>query len=331
MIVEKIAQGNKSMDSISTWWMWVSFFIFILIVLAADIFLLGRNKENPVSSRQAFCWVLLWLVCALCFDALLWWYLSQTHSLVVANEKALEFLTGYVVEQSLSVDNMFVFVMIFNYFVVPPEYQRRVLLYGVLSAIVLRLLVILGGTWLVAEFHWVLYIFGFLLAVTGTKMLFTEETPKDLARNPILRWVRQHFHITDQFHRERFFVKQKNRWHMTPLFLVLILIEISDLIFAMDSVPAIFALTNDAFIIFTSNIFAIMGLRALYFLLANLLPRFHLLKYGIALVLIFVGAKMLFAPWIEIPILLALGIVVAILMTTVVLSMLNRARGKHGY
>lgn len=316
------------MSSIGVWWMWLSFFIFVFIVLTADIFLLDKKQENKVSTRQALSWMLLWVVCAFCFGALLWWYLSQTQGLVIANQKALEFFTGYVIEKSLSVDNMFVFVMIFSYFAVPPEYQRRVLLYGVLSAIVLRLLVILGGTWLVAEFHWVLYLFGIFLGLTGFKMLFPEERKKDFSQDPVLRWISHHFHVTKKFHEERFFIKQKNTWYITPLFLVLVLIEISDLIFAMDSIPAVFAITNDAFIVFTSNIFAILGLRALYFLLASMLPRFHLLKYGIALVLLFVGAKMLLAPWVEIPILLALSIVVAILVTTIMLSMLNRERGK---
>jgi len=198
----------------------------------------------------------------------------------------------------------------------------------VLSAVFLRLVVILSGTWLVTQFHWVLYLFGIFLVVTGTKMLFPEETKKDFAQNPVLLWICHHFHVTKKFHAEKFFIRQKNLWYITPLFLVLILIEISDLIFAMDSIPAIFAITQDAFIVFTSNIFAILGLRALYFLLANMLPRFHLLKYGIALVLLFIGAKMLLAPWLEISILLALSIVVAILVTTVILSMLNRKRGK---
>ncbi len=315
------------MYSIGSWWMWLSFIIFIFIVLAIDIFLLGRNKEKRVSTRQALSWVVLCIICALCFDGLLWSYLSQTQGIVVANQKALEFFTGYVIEQSLSVDNMFVFVMIFSYFSVPAEYQHRVLLYGVLSAVILRLLVILGGTWLVAEFHWILYVFGIFLVLTGIKMLFPEETKKDYAQNPILRWVRRHFHVTENFHEEKFFIKQKQRWYITPLFLVLILIEVSDLIFAMDSIPAIFAITSDPFIVFTSNIFAILGLRALYFLLAHMLVRFHLLKYGIALILVFIGVKMLLAPWVIIPIVLALSIVAAILATTVVLSMLNRRRG----
>lgn len=320
------------MSSIGSWWMWLGFFIFIVTVITADIFLLNGGKANRVSSRQALRWVMLWATCAMCFNALLWWYLSQTQGIVVANEKALEFFTGYLIEQTLSVDNMFVFVMIFGYFSVPAEYQRRILLYGILSAVILRLLVILGGTWLVKEFHWILYVFGVFLTLTGIKMLFSaDESVKDFSKNLVLRWVRRHFHVTDNFYEEKFFIRQNKLWYVTPLFLVLVLIEVSDLIFAMDSIPAIFAITNDPFIVFTSNIFAILGLRALYFLLANMLVRFHLLKYGIALVLVFIGAKMLLAYWFVMPILLALSVVVAILGTTVILSILHRERGRHGY
>ncbi len=316
------------MYSIGSWWMWLGFFAFIVLVLAIVIFCLGRRKSSKVSAKQALGWVILWVSCALCFNVLLWWYLTKTQGPVIANQKALEFFTGYLIEQTLSIDNMFVFVMIFGYFSVPPEYQRRVLLYGVTSAVVFRLLMILGGTWLVSEFHWVLYLFGIFLLVTGIKMLFPEEVKKDFSKNPIIIWVRRHIHVTEYFRDEKFFIKENKRWHATPLLLVLILIEISDLIFAMDSIPAIFAVTNDPFIVFTSNIFAILGLRALYFLLADMLPRFHLLKYGIALVLVFIGVKMLIAPWIVMPVLLALTVVAVILATTISLSMLNRSRGK---
>lgn len=316
------------MNSSGAWWMWLGFFVFVIVVVTVDLFLLGRkNKIHPVSFREAFSWVLIWMACALIFNSLLWWYFTQTQTLAYANEKALQFFTGYLIEQSLSIDNMFAFIMIFNYFAVPKVYQRRVLLYGVLSAIILRLIVILGGTWLVAQFHWVLYLFGLFLVITGIKMLFPEEE-KDLAQNPILRWLRKHMRITNEFHNEKFFIRKDYLWYATPLFLVLILIELSDLIFALDSIPAIFAITNDAFIIFTSNIFAILGLRALYFLLANMAERFHLLKYGIAIILTFIGAKMLLAHWVQIPILLALGVIIAVLGTAVILSSLIRNKDK---
>lgn len=305
--------------------MWLGFFIFILIVVAIDLLLLGRKGSHKVTVQEAFSWMMVWVSCALIFNALLWWYLSQTQGITFANEKALEFFSGYLIEQSLSTDNMFAFIMVFNYFAVPQEYQRRVLVYGVLSAIVLRLIVILGGTWLVSELHWVLYIFGVFLVLTGIKMLFPEGK-KDLEKNPLLRWLQRHIRLTRKFHDEKFFIRLNHLWYATPLFLVLVLIEISDLVFALDSIPAIFAITNDAFIIFTSNIFAILGLRALYFLLAHMADRFHLLRYGIAIMLTFIGAKMLLAHWIQIPILLALSVVVAILGTTVILSVLFRAR-----
>jgi tellurite resistance protein TerC len=204
---------------------------------------------------------------------------------------------------------MFVFVMIFTYFAVPPELQRRALLYGVLGAIVMRAGMILAGVWLVSEFAWVLYVFGAFLVITGVKMLIFAEHEPDLEKNPLLRWLRRHLRITPSFHGESFFVRQNGILWATPMFLVLILIEASDVVFAVDSIPAIFAVTTDPFIVFTSNIFAIMGLRALYFLLADMADRFHLLKYGLALVLVFIGGKMLAAPWFHMPIQWSLAIV----------------------
>lgn len=310
------------MNSSGTWWMWFGFVAFVSSVVLIDLFWLGRKNKNQLFSvREAFVWIMIWMSCAILFNGLLWLYFYNTHSLIYANQKALEFFTGYLIEQSLSTDNMFAFIMVFNYFAVPKIYQRRVLLYGVLSAIILRLIVILGGTWLVSQFHWILYIFGVFLIFTGIKMLFPEK-PKELEFNPILVWLKKHIRVTHTFHKEKFFIKKNHLWYATPLFLVLILIELSDLVFALDSIPAIFAVTDDAFIIFTSNIFAILGLRALYFLLAQMAERFHLLRYGIALMLTFIGGKMLLAHWIDIPILLALSVLIAILGTTVILSML---------
>lgn len=311
------------MNSTGTWWMWLGFFAFVLAVVAIDMLLLGRKGSHRVTVREACCWLMVWITCALIFNGLIWWYVLQTQGWVEANEKALEFFSGYLIEKSLSVDNMFAFMMVFTFFSVPEKLQRRVLLYGVLSAIILRLLVILGGTWLVKEFHWILYLFGAFLIVTGIRMLFPEEE-KGLDQNRLVSWLKNHLRVTDKFHDEKFFIRKNNLWYVTPLFLTLIMIELSDLIFAIDSIPAIFAITDDSFIIFTSNVFAILGLRALYFLLLHVATRFHLLKYGIAIMLTFIGAKMLLAPWIEIPILIALSVLVAILGTTVVLSMLVR-------
>lgn len=307
-------------------WMWASFIAFIVCMLALDLFVFGGRKAHRVSVREALAWVIAWSGLALAFAALLWWYLNDTFGAQVAQRKTLEFLTGYLIEQSLSIDNMFVFVMIFGYFAVPPELQRRVLLYGVLGAIVMRTLMIFAGVWLVSQFAWLLYVFGAFLMITGVKMLIFANQQPDLARNPLLRWLRRHLRVTDGFHGERFFVRLDGvRW-ATPMFLVMVLIEASDLIFAVDSIPAILAITTDPFIVFTSNIFAIMGLRALYFLLADMAERFHLLKYGLAIVLVFIGGKMLLMPWFHVPIQWSMGLVAGIILASVLLSLLRNRK-----
>ena len=294
---------------------WVGFIAFVLAMLALDLFVLGGKHAHKVSSREALGWTGFWVTLSLSFAGLLWWYVDGQLGREVANAKALEFLTGYLIELSLSVDNIFVFIMLFTFFAVPPEYQRRVLIYGVLGAIVMRAAMIIGGAWLVQQFHWILYLFGAFLVITGIKMLIFAEAQPDLANNPMLKWLRGHLRITHEYHGERFTVmKDGVRW-FTPLFLVLVMIEISDVIFAVDSIPAIFAITTDPFIVFTSNIFAIMGLRSLYFLLADLNGRFHLLKYGLAMVLVFVGVKMLIVDFYKIPIGLSLGVVGLIIAT----------------
>jgi len=306
----------------------VGFIAFVLAMLAIDLFVLGGKKAHRVSVREALAWTSVWVTLSLSFCALLWWWLDGTAGREVANAKALEFLTGYLIELSLSVDNIFVFIMIFTFFAVPAEYQRRVLIFGVLGAIVMRASMILAGAWLVQQFHWILYLFGAFLVITGIKMLIFAEAESNLADNPVLKWMRGHLRITHEYHGEKFTVmKDGVRW-FTPLFLVLVLIETSDLVFAVDSIPAIFAVTTDPFIVFTSNIFAIMGLRSMYFLLADLNDRFHLLKYGLAMVLVFVGSKMLIVDFYKIPIGLALGIVALILTSSVVAS-LAATRKRH--
>jgi len=307
--------------SVGTPALWAGFVLFILAMLALDLFLLGGRQAHRVAVREALAWSVLWLSLALVFCGLLWWYLDTTVGREVANAKAAAFLTGYLIEKSLSVDNIFVFLMIFSHFAVPPEYQRRVLLYGVLGAIVMRAIMILLGVWLVSRFHWVLYLFGAFLVVTGIKMLIFAEHEPDLDKNPVLRWLRRHLPITERYHGERFVVVQEGARWFTPLFVVLVLIETSDLIFAVDSIPAIFAITTDPFIVFTSNIFAILGLRALYFLLADMAERFHLLKYGLALVLVLVGAKMLLADFYKVPVGIALGVVALIIASSVFASL----------
>ncbi|EJE54055.1 integral membrane protein, TerC family [Acidovorax sp. CF316] len=312
---------TSSIDTLATGPMWAGFIAFVLAMLALDLFVLGGNKAHRVAPREAAGWALAWVALACGFGALLWWYLDGVAGREVANRKALEFFTGYLIEQALSVDNMFVFVMVFGYFAVPPPLQRRVLLYGVLGAIAMRAVMVLGGVWLVSEFAWVLYVFGLFLVVTGIKMLVLAERKPDLEHNPLLRWLRGHLRITPGFHGQAFFVRIGGVRHATPMLLVLLMIEASDLVFAVDSIPAIFAVTTDPFIVFTSNIFAVMGLRALYFLLADMAERFRLLKYGLALVLVCIGTKMLVAPWYHLPTHWSLAIVGAIILVSVVLSL----------
>lgn len=313
--------NEGAVTSFATGPMWAGFVAFVLAMLALDLFVFGNRKAHRVHVREAATWVAVWVSLALAFAGLLWWHLNDTQGAEVARTKTLEFLAGYLIEQSLSVDNMFVFVMIFSYFAVPPELQRRVLLFGVLGAIVMRAGMILAGVWLVQQFSWILYGFGAFLVVTGIKMLIFAEAEPDLEKNPILRWLRSHLRITPEFHGEKFFVRQKGLLWATPMFLVLALIEASDLVFAVDSIPAIFAVTTDPFIVFTSNIFAIMGLRALYFLLADMAERFHLLKYGLAMVLVFIGGKMVAMPWFHVPIQWSLSIVAGIILGSVVASL----------
>ncbi len=316
----------SNIESFATGPMWLGFIAFVVAMLALDLFVLGGNKAHRVSVKEAGSWVAAWVALAIGFGVLLWWYLDGTAGREMANRKALEFFSGYLIEQSLSVDNMFVFVMIFTYFAVPAELQRRVLLYGVIGAIIMRAGMILAGVWLVSEFAWILYVFGLFLLVTGIKMLVFAEHKPDLEKNPLLRWLRGHMRITPDFHGEAFFVRINGLRYATPMFLVLMMIEFSDLVFAVDSIPAIFAVTTDPFIVFTSNIFAIMGLRALYFLLADMAERFHLLKYGLALVLVFIGGKMLAMPWFHIPVQWSLLVVGTIILISVVLSLKLSAR-----
>ncbi len=320
----------NSIDSFATGPMWAGFIVFVVAMLALDLFVMGGRSAKRVSAKAAAGWVSLWVTLAFCFAGLLWWYLDGAMGREVANRKALEFITGYLIEQSLSVDNMFVFVMLFTYFAVPPELQRRVLLYGVLGAIVMRAGMILAGVWLVTQFSWLLYVFGAFLVITGVKMLIFADKEPDLEKNPLLRWLRGHMRITTEFHGEKFFIRRDGvRW-ATPMFLVLLLIEASDVVFAVDSIPAIFAVTTDPFIVFTSNIFAIMGLRSLYFLLADMADRFHLLKYGLSIVLVFIGAKMLIAPVFHVPIGWSLSVVGLIIAASILLSLaMTRQGGKE--
>ena len=307
--------------SVAQPWMWAVFIAFVLLMLAIDVLALGGSRAHKVSVREAAAWSIVWVSLALLFDFGLWIYLSDTVGREVATAKAMEFLTGYVIEKSLSVDNVFVFLLIFGHFAVPPQYQRKVLLYGVLGAIIMRIIMILAGSWVVAQFSWVLYLFGIFLLVTGMRMLVAAEQEPDLEANPILRLAKKLLPFTKEFHEEKFSIKENGKRFFTPLFLVLILIEISDVIFAVDSIPAIFAVTTDPFIVFTSNIFAIMGLRALYFLLADMADRFHLLKFGLAFVLMFVGIKMLIVKWMHVPTSVSLIVIGTLLGSSIIASL----------
>ncbi|MBX3717272.1 MAG: TerC family protein [Burkholderiales bacterium] len=308
-------------DTIGTPGLWATFAAFVVAALAIDLWVMDRRTEQAVGVKAAAAWSVVWIALALAFGAGLWAWLDGTAGRELANEKAAEYLTGYLIEKSLSVDNIFVFLMLFTYFAVPPERQRKVLVLGVLGAVVLRVVMILIGAWLIARFHWILYVFGLFLLATGVKMiLFADEKP-DLERNPVLRWMRGHLAITPQFHGDRYWVEEGGKRWFTPLFVVLVLIGVTDIVFAVDSIPAIFAITDDPFIVMTSNIFAVLGLRALYFVLADLAARFHLLAYGLGAILVFVGLKMLAVDFFKVPVAWSLGVVGAILVAAIAASL----------
>jgi tellurite resistance protein TerC len=239
------------MESIGTWWMWAAFAAFVVVAIVVDLLVLERKGAAKVSFKEALGWSIVWIILSFIFNGLLWWYLDGKFGREVANETSMEFFTGYLIEKSLAVDNIFVFLMLFTFFGVPAQYQRRVLILGIIGAIVLRAIMILIGAWLIAQFHWVLYLFGLFLLITGVKMLMMAEAESDLEQNPILRWMRSRMPITNEFHAENFTViKDGKRW-FTPLFVVMVMIGITDVIFAVDSIPAIFAVTLDPFIVLT--------------------------------------------------------------------------------
>lgn len=319
-----------NIESTGTPALYLGFTLLVIILLAVDFLVLKTRGAHRVSAREAAGWSLVWIVIALLFCCWFWWYLDGRFGRELANEKALEYLAGYVIEKSLAVDNVFVWITLFNFFSVPTEFQKRVLLYGVLGAIVMRAGLIYVGALLLVEFHWILYIFGLFLLLTGIKVLVFANQVPDLEKNPILRWMRGHMNITNEYHGERFFVLKRGMRYVTPMFVVLVLVEATDLIFAVDSIPAIFAVTSDPFIVFTSNIFAILGLRAMYFLLVDMTERFHLLKYGLALILMFIGVKMLVLDVYKIPVGIALGIVGLILSGSVAASLVVSRRSGQG-
>jgi tellurite resistance protein TerC len=267
-------------------WMWLSFIGIVIVLLALDLGVLHR-KQREIAISESLILSAVYISLGLAFGGWIWWYMGET--------AGMQYVTGFVIEKSLAMDNVFVIAMIFTYFAVPRLYQHRVLFWGILGVIVLRAIMIGVGATLVEQFSWVLYIFAAFLIFTGVKMWQTADAVYDVAANPVLKWVRRRFNVTENLHGEAFFVKQNGKTFITPLFLALIMIEIVDLVFAVDSVPAIFAITTDPFIVYTSNIFAILGLRALYFALAAMVHRFHYLKYALAVLLVFIGSKIFVA------------------------------------
>lgn len=303
--------------------LWGVFGALVLVVILLDLFVLGGNKAHTMRMREALAWSMVWITLALLFNLGLWIYLKSTQTPAIADEAALNFFTGYLIEKALSVDNLFVFVLIFSSFKIPAIYQRRVLLYGVLGAIVMRIIMIAIGAKLVQEFSWILYIFGAFLLVTGAKMFFISEASHNPQDSKVIKFIQKHIRLTKELHGEKFFIIQKGLLYATPLLMVLILIELSDLLFATDSIPAIFAITQDPFIVATSNIFAILGLRSLYFLLAGLIDRFHYLRYGLACILVLIGIKLLVNSVYHVSPLFTLLAIALILLLSVLVSVMR--------
>ncbi|AWL51811.1 TPA: TerC family protein [Klebsiella pneumoniae] len=318
------------MNTVGTPLLWGGFAVVVAIMLAIDLLLQGRRGSHSMTMKQAAGWSILWVTLSLLFNAAFWWYLVQTQGRAVADPQALAFLTGYLIEKALAVDNVFVWLMLFSYFAVPPALQRRVLVYGVLGAIVLRTIMIFTGSWLISQFDWLLYVFGAFLLFTGVKMALAKEDDSGIGDKPLVRWIRSHLRMTDKIESERFFTRKNGVLFATPLLLVLILVELSDVIFAVDSIPAIFAVTTDPFIVLTSNLFAILGLRAMYFLLAGVAERFSMLKYGLSVILVFIGVKMLIVDFYHIPVAISLGVVGGILAVTLLINVwVNRQHDKQ--
>lgn len=295
-----------------TLWFWVGFNLFVVAMLAVDLGLFHRHAHE-VSLREAGIWSAVWVALALLFNLVLYaaWGAGP----------ALEFLTGYLIEKSLSVDNLFVFVLIFTYFAVPPKYQHRLLFWGVLGALVMRGAFIAAGAYMIQQFHWVIYVFGAVLIITGIKVASRVDA-YDPSKNPVLRLARRFLPLTDRYDGQNFWIRQGGKWVATPLFLVLLLVEFSDLVFAIDSIPAIFAVTNEPFLVYTANVFAILGLRSMYFLLAGVVHRFVFLKYGLAATLVFVGAKMVLTDIYKVPVAMSLAVVMSMIAGSIAASLL---------
>ncbi len=290
---------------------WILFNAFVLIMLAIDLGIFNR-KSHEITFREAITWTLVWVIFALGFNVILYFWRGQ--------QQALEFFTGYLVEKTLSIDNVFVFIMIFGYFQVPKAYQHKVLFWGILGALVMRAIFIFAGVALIEKFHFTIYLFGLLLVYTGYKMFGHKKASIRPEKNPVIKMLKRFMPVTPEFHEDKFFIRENGKRFATPLFLVLILIETTDLIFAVDSIPAILAITQDQFIVYTSNVFAILGLRSLYFALAGIADRFWLLSYGLAIVLVFVGLKMLLVDVYKIPIEWSLLFIAVTIASSIFLS-----------
>lgn len=309
------------MESIAPLWLWIVFVVFVVAALFVDFVVLKKQGAQEVSVKQAINWSLVWVGLSFVFNVLFWFAIKDTTgSSAIANEKSLEFLTGYLIEKSLAVDNIFVFLLIFTYFGVPAAYQKRVLMIGIVGAIVLRTIMILLGAWLLDQFHWILYVFGAFLILTGIKMWWAAGQEPSLDDNPALKLLRKVLPVSKSFDGEKFWTVENGKRIATPLLMVICLVGLTDVIFAVDSIPAIFAITKDPFIVLTSNVFAILGLRAMFFLLQAAASRFHLLNYGLAVILVFIGSKMLLIDVFKIPVAVSLGVVLSILAITMIWS-----------
>ena len=293
---------------------WVGFVVFFLLVLLLDLGVFHK-KSHTVGFKESIVWSCVWIALALVFSGIIYSWHGQ--------EDAMLFLTGYVIEKSLSVDNLFVFLLIFTYFKTPNEYQHKVLFYGILGALVMRAFFIWAGIAILTKFTWVIYIFGAFLVFTGIKMLFPQSEEHDLEKSWVINWTKKVFPTTPHFHGDKFFAKEAGKWVITPLFITLIFVEFSDLVFAVDSIPAIIGITHDPFLVFTSNVFAILGLRSLYFALKGFADMFHYLKYGLAVILMFIGVKMLIVHWYHMPVAITMSVIFGVLLISVILSIKN--------
>jgi tellurite resistance protein TerC len=327
--LQKAAKGDVVVMDAPIW-LWIGFNVFVLALLALDLGVFHR-KAHAVSGREALIWSIVWISLSLVFNAVIYFYWDRMipNSTYTNSEAALAFLTGYLIEKSLSVDNIFVFILIFSFFAVPAAYQHRVLFWGILGALIMRGTLIAIGAALLEQFHWIIYIFGAFLIFTGIRMALSREDENiHPDKNPVVKFFRRFMPVTEHFEKDQFFVRRAGRIMATPLFLILLVVESTDLVFAVDSIPAIFAVTEDPFIVYTSNVFAILGLRALYFLLANVMDKFQYLKLGLSAVLMFIGVKMVIVDFYHIPIGVSLGVVASIL-TVSILASLWKARASE--